>query len=254
MDAFAARLNAAEGSFFRSEQRAATERHLQRLVDAGKLPGTALAPVGAPAPAAPGLFADVPVTVINSKPASEVVFQYNGIPVPRMSATESWARLGTSKVSLGRARWGSDGASIFSVQDGKRLAQTPPKLPTPWELNRARKIADASVDARVVSGIRLMPEYTPARAMLWGSILALWGTGALVATAARSLDIHSKEEAGAKLREAIVPYVGWSARLFHPLRSWLQARDGPADLQRSMVPIQELAHRMRSKLGHEQHS
>lgn len=54
----------------------------------------------------------------------------------------------------------------FSVQDGKRLAQTPVKQPSTWELNRARKIAQASVDKRVVSGIRLMPEYTPARAML----------------------------------------------------------------------------------------
>ena len=87
-------------------------------------------------------------------------------------------------------RWEADGASIFSVADGKKLAQTPPKLPSQWELNRQRKIAKAAVDSRVVSGIRLMPEYTPGRAMLWGTILAMWGTGALVATAARGLDIH----------------------------------------------------------------
>lgn len=87
-------------------------------------------------------------------------------------------------------RWAPDGASIFSVADGKRLAQTPPKEPSSWELNRARKIAKAAVDERVVQGMRLMPEYTPGRAMLWGSILAIWGTAILTATAARSLDIH----------------------------------------------------------------
>ena len=63
--------------------------------------------------------------------------------------------------------WGTEGASIFSIEDGKRLAQTPVKLPTPFELNRMRKVAEAAVDKRVVNGIRLMPEYTPARAMLW---------------------------------------------------------------------------------------
>lgn len=87
-------------------------------------------------------------------------------------------------------RWSSDGASIFSIADGKRLAQTPPKEPTNWELNRARKIAKAAVDERVVQGLRLMPEYTPARAMLWGSILAVWGTAILTASVARQLDIH----------------------------------------------------------------
>ena len=39
--------------------------------------------------------------------------------------------------------------------------------------------------------MRLMPEYTPARAMLWGGILALWGTAAVTASVARSLDIHT---------------------------------------------------------------
>jgi hypothetical protein len=38
---------------------------------------------------------------------------------------------------------------------------------------------------------RLLPKFTPGRAMMWGTILALWGTGALVATTARQLDIHT---------------------------------------------------------------
>lgn len=253
MDAFAARLNAAEGSFFIAEQRNATERHLQKLIDQGKLPQSALTALNTATRFTSASVQDVPVTVINSRPASETIFRYNGVPVPKMSSTESWARLGTAKVSLGRARWNADGASIFSVNDGKRLAQTPVREPTAWELNRARKISSAAVDKRVVSGIRLMPEYTPARAMLWGSILALWGTGALVATAARRLDIHSTEDASEKLRDALTPYIGFSERIFTPLREWFGQQDG-AGIRGSLLPVQDLAKGMRDKLGHQQHS
>ena len=71
--------------------------------------------------------------------------------VPRTSATESWARLGTSKVSFGRARWNvEDGSSIWSVADGKRLAQTPIREPTAFEANRLRKIATASAETPLV--------------------------------------------------------------------------------------------------------
>ena len=42
---------------------------------------------------------------------------------------------------------------------------------------------------------RLLPEMTPGRAFLWGSVLAVWGVGALVATTARGLDINNKGEA-----------------------------------------------------------
>ena len=36
---------------------------------------------------------------------------------------------------------------------------------------------------------RLLPEFTPGRAMMWGTILALWGTAAIVATSSRGLGI-----------------------------------------------------------------
>ena len=73
MESFAARLNAAEGSFFRSEQRQATIRHIEKLVDQGKLPEATLSGLEASTFAHAG-FQDIPVTVINSKPASEVRF------------------------------------------------------------------------------------------------------------------------------------------------------------------------------------
>ena len=36
---------------------------------------------------------------------------------------------------------------------------------------------------------RLLPVFTPGRAMMWGTILAMWGTGALVMSSSRALGI-----------------------------------------------------------------
>lgn len=88
-------------------------------------------------------------------------------------------------------RWTVDDASIFSVDDGKRLAQTPHKPLTFYERIRLEKQQKAAIETPLVKGIRLLPEFTPGRAMLWGSILAVWGTAALVASTAKSLDIKT---------------------------------------------------------------
>lgn len=39
--------------------------------------------------------------------------------------------------------------------------------------------------------MRLLPVFSPGRALLWGSILAAWGTGAVVASSSRALDIRT---------------------------------------------------------------
>ena len=53
------------------------------------------------------------------------------------------------------------------------------------------QVQNAAIDSRTLNGMRLMPEFTPGRAMLWGTILAFWGTAAAVAGTARALDIHT---------------------------------------------------------------
>lgn len=60
-------------------------------------------------------------------------------------------------------RWTSDGASIFSVADGKELAQTPHKEPTPFERIRGERLARAQLESPIVQGYRLLPEFTPGR-------------------------------------------------------------------------------------------
>ena len=88
-----------------------------------------------------------------------------------------------------------DDASIFSVADGKKLAQTPHKPPTFYERLRAEKQQRAALETPLVRGMRLLPEFTPGRAMLWGTILAVWGTAAVFASTARSLDIKTVSSA-----------------------------------------------------------
>lgn len=156
-------------------------------------------------------------------------------------------------MSLGRARWSTEDGSIFSVADGKRLAQEPVRQPTPFEAMRQNRVAKATLETPLVAGMRcaharmpprygmsvkfasecwhvpgdvlervsdtpvsiqpgnvslllllslefvgpiplcaicrLLPIFTPGRAMMWGTILAMWGTGAVVMSSTRALGI-----------------------------------------------------------------
>ena len=62
-------------------------------------------------------------------------------------------------------RWVADGASIFSVADGKELAQTPYKQPTPYERIRANRIARSQLETPLVRGMRLLPVFSPGRSV-----------------------------------------------------------------------------------------
>ena len=77
------------------------------------------------------------------------------------------------------------------MDDGKRLAQTPHKPLTFYERIRLEKQQKASIETPLVQGYRLLPEFTPGRAMFWGTVLAMWGTAAVVMSTAKSLDIHT---------------------------------------------------------------
>ena len=88
-------------------------------------------------------------------------------------------------------RFTTHDASIFSVAEGAKLAQTPPKQITHFEQLRANRIAKAALETPLLNGMRLLPEYTPGRALLWGSVIALWGSGAIFMTAAKGLNIHA---------------------------------------------------------------
>lgn len=57
-------------------------------------------------------------------------------------------------MSLGRARWTTEGGSIFSVADGRRLAQEPVRTPTPFERLRQSRVTKATLESPLVAGYR----------------------------------------------------------------------------------------------------
>lgn len=252
LSGFAARGNAVEGSYFRKEQEFALRKQLERLVGEGQLPKSALQQPQSALQLVAGAanrgsmastsIADVPVSVLKGRPAGEYVYQHVKGIVPVPKPTVSWSTLGTP-VSFGRSRWTVGDASIFSVDDGKRLAQTPHKPLTFYERIRLEKQQKAAIETPLVKGIRLLPEFTPGRAMLWGSILAVWGTAAIVMSTANSLKIKTTEDASDKLRDIIAPMAGGLSSALTPLKGMVSATDMRSQQQ------SELASRLRSKLA-----
>lgn len=96
-------------------------------------------------------------------------------------------------------------ASIFSVADGRRLANEPVRHLTAFEAARAARVAKHAAETPLVAGLRLMPIYTPGRALLWGTVLAAWGTAAAVASSARALGVQNVSEAPEALRAYFAP-------------------------------------------------
>ncbi len=262
--ALEARTKAAEHFHIAQEEQSALLRIAQRLVEQGKLPASMLdklhnttTPSGLHS--VPAAFADVPTTV-NTKPPGYIyqhVQRGPSLPPPPKGA-EAYMGMGSS-VSFGRGRWNAHGASIFSVQDGKRLAQTPVKeTMVPWEQARHAKIIAAARQTPLLWGYRyfvvlmvflhiicktsfahthilctlshpsnhhptnthrVLPEMTPGRALLWGSLLALWGTALTVKVAAAQLGITSAQDAPAVLREVVQPYAQALSARMQPLKS-----------------------------------
>jgi hypothetical protein len=201
----------------------------------GKVDKSVLAAATAPAPTIRGREH----TVFNYRP---------GTPLPsRSSAAASRLALGTP-ISLGRGRWVSEGTSIFSIAEGKRLASTPPDSITAYDGLRMAKIQKASLESPVVAGLRLLPEFTPGRALLWGTFLAMWGTGALMATAAKRLEIDGAEGASAKIRAALLPLGSALEGLMAPLKGGALAVAGRGMTAGQNTQDSELVWRLRTSL------
>lgn len=188
-NSWAARQAAVEGSYFRIEQMVAMRRHIERLVEEGKLPEGTLSNTSASTPAAQrqaALDSMVNIEYRGRKnlPEHAMKFQYQKaeFPIQSKSFVHNF-KLGT-QVSFGPGRWAGGEASIWDVKAGKDLAQTPSKQATWAEEIRMRKVAKAQYESPLVAGYRLLPQFTPGKAFFWGTILAVWGTsmGALLAS------------------------------------------------------------------------
>lgn len=213
----AARLAVNEGGHFAQEEKALLLKRLKALAETGQLSKSVLQAVESAA-LAPGSVNGIP-TELRTRETFENAYQHvhnKWKPVPKVDGAEKF-KLGTP-VSFGRARWSSDGASIFSVADGKELAQTPHRPPTPFERIRGERLARAQLASPIVQGYRLLPEFTPGRALLWGSIMAVWVTAGSFVTLKKALGIQSAADAPERLSVLIVPWVEWCDERLSPLR------------------------------------
>lgn len=186
-----------------------------------------------------------PIEIIKSKDVH--VFEYKRGLVPPPRPMQSFG-LG-NQFSLGRGRWTADNVSIFSVSDGKKLASTPPPTTTHYENLRMAKIQRAALETPTLAGYRLLPELTPGRAMMWGTILAMWGTGALVATTMRWLDIQGAEDAPAKLKATFKPVGETLKRWFAPLKGSMSVASARGTDFGESTAHSTLVRRLREKLA-----
>ncbi|KAL4430176.1 hypothetical protein ABPG77_004958 [Micractinium sp. CCAP 211/92] len=213
--AFEKRERAAEGQWFRQEERLAMIKRLEKMVEQGKLDRSVLEEVKkATSPdvhhvqsveVSPGVFKDVPGEVARK---TDYVYAHTPgqAPPPRLSEAERM-RMGLH-VDLGPSKWNPGGeteGSVFSLSQS--LAEEAPRqnLP-PHEAARLARLQKAAGAVEVPSlfGYRLAPGLTPGRAFFWGGVLAVWGTAALVAASGKGcrLNVNPKQQA-AVLRTAI---------------------------------------------------
>ncbi|KAK9798560.1 hypothetical protein WJX73_006163 [Symbiochloris irregularis] len=251
MDGFGARQRAIEGTWYRQEELRQLTQRAEKLRAQGQINGglTAMSESAVRAPGTgPVSLLDVPTSLV-SRRACEVPYAHtpSKYPAARVSSFSQWAH--APQVSFGRARWDADGVSIFSVQEGKTMAQTPQRLPTAFEAKRAAKISQAALDSPLVQGYRLLPQFTPGRAFMWGSILAMWGTAGLAVSAARQLDIHTAEGAAEKLRATCAPMIDAVSSAFSPLKGQLASSQAAERSLAADNSLTELARRMKVKLS-----
>jgi hypothetical protein len=89
-----------------------------------------------------------------------------------------------------------------------------------YENIRMQKIQRAALESpTVLGGYRVLPEMTPGRALMWGTIVAVWGTGALVMSTARYLGIEELRDVPGRMKDVLSP-------LGESLKSWVMYGSG----------------------------
>lgn len=228
-----------EACYMHAEAQQSIERHLVKLVANGLLPESALAAVRGR-----NMQNGIPTT---QRGKSEYYYQHIPSMFPaRKPSMASNFTLGIGPIGMGRARWGIDGTSVFSVEDGKRLAQMPVREPTHYERIRADRIARTQLESPTLRGMRLLPVFTPGRAFFWGSVLALWGSAAAVMSIGKSLGIKKAEDTNQVLADVLRPWSEAVRQSLQPLRHRVQAR--AASGNGASAETSEFLARLRSSL------
>lgn len=220
-----------EGSFFRSQEQLALERHLERLVDEGKISVEKLDDLKQRANSSGRAASGIP-TELRGRPAGEFVYQHTkeAIPSPKFPNIKSWS-LGTA-VSMGRSRWTADNVSIFDVQAGREMAQTTTtRQPTMFEVRRAQAIERAALTTPLVQGYRWYPEMTPGRAFFWGTVLAVAGTAIGSKVACIVLDIRQVDDIREKMDNLLHPLTAAASDFFKPIGAVMSVTGSDANVK-----------------------
>jgi hypothetical protein len=237
---FALKLNhaAREAGYFRSSDKDTLLKRLKALVKEGKVDEAVLK-------SAEAKFNRAPARVINTREFSRFEYIKGVTPVPRKAPSASMGNLG-SQVNMGRMRWTSDGVSIFSVADGKELASTPAKPLNHYENIRMQKIQKAALQTpTVLGGYRVLPAMTPGRALLWGTVLAIYGTSAVVMSTASYLEIKSIGE----VRETMARVLGPLGRSLKDGMAGFSAMRGQGEVREEAAWFGDFVSRLKVKLG-----
>ena len=157
-----------------------------------------------------------------------------------------------------RASWGAElalpgvrGAAprveLLARTAASSLRALPPPSAAPGQPPPSCRLPDPPAAAARLPR-RLLPKFTPGRAFFWGTVLALWGTGALVAGTARSLDIHSAEEAPGRLRPLLQPVAAALEARLAPLRGSLSIGAMAGESLREDAQASPMVRRLRATL------
>jgi len=225
--------------YFRGQEQTAMETYLRRLVEAGKLPASALN------------ILEQEKAEIRTRPASEFVYRHTKKFGPEFALPGSTTMgLGQPVRLGGLSRWTVDDVSIFDVKTGRKLAATPRREPSIFEIKRAAAIERAATQSPLVGKYRLYPRLSPGRALFWGTIVAFAGTMVGTKLACIVLDIKSVDEVESKMRMALKPFKTFIQAKFTPVNgALLTAGSGSVD----STSLNRFASQLKEKFSYDRH-
>jgi hypothetical protein len=82
--------------------------------------------------------------------------------------------------------------------------------------------------------LKVMPDFTPSRALVWGTILSLWCVGGLTVQMSKRMGIHSVADVQDRCAMALAPVAARARNYFSPLKQRVLA---PGARRRRVAPL-----------------
>jgi hypothetical protein len=229
------RVKAAEAGYFKPENEEAILRRRDQLVKDGKLQSVTMPGKRHSGDVLPEILSHEMVLNTNRAPQEYVRTKGYNVVIPKQSDMAKYAKeftrpsiydsLGAKELKSARDKWKGttqDGTSIFDVSAARQLMLENEKKKSMDRKARLVHVGPKPLPPQVVrvAGVPIIavPEPTAGRALLWGTILAVW-TGSVCATyTCRALDIKTAEDIGPAFREAMSPLAGYFFNMGSGLR------------------------------------